>query len=152
MGSVRLGDIIEIPTRNGLAYAQYTHQHPQFGGLIRVFDGLFQERPSDFSRLAESPVRFSVFFPVRGAVRRKTFEIAGRSEIAPHNREFPIFRSGFAEPGHKVSNWWFWDGEREWKVGAITAEQRKLPIREVWNDTMLVQRIESGWSPANDPE
>jgi YD repeat-containing protein len=41
-------------------------------------------------------------------------------------------------------------GEKEWKVGDITAEQRKLPLRGIWNDTLLVERIEAGWSPSND--
>jgi len=42
---VKIGDIIEIPTSKGLAYAQYTHNHkqrPHFGALIRVLDGLFE--------------------------------------------------------------------------------------------------------------
>ena len=46
---VQIGDIIEIPTTKGLAYAQYTHQHPTHGGLIRVFDVLFENRPGNFT-------------------------------------------------------------------------------------------------------
>ncbi|KAB0641126.1 hypothetical protein F7R21_16180 [Burkholderia latens] len=54
-------------------------------------------------------------------------------------------------PTGKVENRWLWDGENEWMVGQITAGQRKLPIREAWNDTMLINRIEEGWLPEKNP-
>src|SRR3954471_5448970 len=111
---VQIGSIIEIQTAKGLAYAQYTHQHPTHGGLIRVFDPLFTNPPSDFSQVADGPVRFSTFFPLRAAVSRNTFKVVGHERIAPGNREFPIFRGGNADPKtKKVAVWWFWDGERE---------------------------------------
>lgn len=47
-----IGDIVEIRTPRGLAYAQYTHEPPQFGSLIRVLPGLYESRPSDPARLA----------------------------------------------------------------------------------------------------
>jgi hypothetical protein len=150
---VQIGDIIEIQTAEGLAYAQYTHQHPTHGGLIRVFDLLFQNRPSDFLAVANTPVRFSTFFPVAAAIRRGIFSVVGHEKIAPDNQSFPVFRNGVADPKtKKVAAWWFWDGEKEWKVGKITPEQRRMPIVEVWNDALLIERIETGWTPANDPE
>ena len=41
-GHPRFGDVIEIATDKGLAYAQYTHEEPRFyGSLIRVLPGVF---------------------------------------------------------------------------------------------------------------
>lgn len=148
MRRAKIGDVIEIPTSKGLAYAQYTHQHRTHGGLIRVFDAVFETRPGDFSEVVKGPVRFSTFFPVRAAVSRGIFKVVAHEKIAPHNQPFPIFRNGVPDPKtKKVAVWWLWDGEKSWKVGEITPEQRKLPIEEVLNDTMLVQRIEEGWRP-----
>ena len=63
-----------------------------------------------------------------------------------------LVRGGVIDPStRKVKVWWLWDGEKEWRVGEITAEQRGLPIRGVWNDTLLIERIESGWTPETDP-
>ena len=76
----RIGDVIEIPTARGLAYAQCTHQHHQYGGLIRVFDRLFEHRPTNFEDLVKGPVRFSTFLPLGAAVRRGIFEIVGHCE------------------------------------------------------------------------
>lgn len=152
MKKAKIGDIIEIPTAKGLAYAQYTHQHPQFGGLIRVFDSLFHSPPTDLAKLVEGPVRFSTFFPVRAAINRGIFKVIGHHDVASWNKPFPIFRGGNADPKTKrVAVWWLWDGEKEWKIGKLTAEQRKLPIHEVLNDTMLIKFIEDGWTPETDP-
>jgi len=151
MKKSKIGDIIEIPTSKGLAYAQYTHQHPQFGGLIRVFDTLQDQRPTDFVSLVNGTVRFSTFFPLQAAVSKKIFSVVGHHDVPASNRQFPLFRCGIADPKtKKVSVWWLWDGEKEWTVGNITPEQRKLPIRSTWNDTMLVERIEEDWRPATD--
>jgi hypothetical protein len=146
-----IGDIIEIPTSDGLAYAQYTHQHATRGGLIRVFEPLFSERPKDFSSLITKPIRFSTFFPVRAAINRGVFKIVAHEQIAPHNQAFPVFRGGSIDPQtKKVHMWWFWDGERSWKVGKITSEHRKLPIEEVWTAPLLIDRIQSGWTSETD--
>jgi hypothetical protein len=51
----------------------------------------------------------------------------------------------------QVTVWWLWDGSREWRVGSLAADQKKLPVRGIWNDTLLVERIESGWLP-DEPE
>jgi len=148
----QIGDIIEIPTSKGLAYAQYTHQHPTHGGLIRVFDSLFENRPEEFSKIVNKSVRFSTFFPLSVAIKRGIFNVVGHEKVALNNQPFPIFRNGIADQKtKKVAVWWFWDGEKEWKVGEITPEQRKMPIVGVWNDTLLIERIENGWTPSNDP-
>jgi hypothetical protein len=153
MSKPKFGDVFEIPTAKGLAYAQYTHQHPQFGGLIRVFDRLFSKRPESFDRLVHEPVRFSTFFPVRAAIMRGSFKIVGHAEIASQNKVFPVFRDGVPDPKtKKVATWWFWDGEKSWKVGEITPEQRKMPIRAIWTDAFLIERIESAWTPGTDKE
>ena len=153
MSKVEIGDILEIPTAKGLAYAQYTHQHRMFGGLIRVFDSIFDSRPDDLSKLANGPVRFSTFLPVKVAVQRDIFKVAGHQEVMLQNKVFPLFRDGVADSKtKKVAIWWLWDGEKEWSIGSLTPEQRQLPIRQTLNDTMLVKLIEDGWTPANDSE
>jgi hypothetical protein len=148
MSKVRIGDILEIPTAKGLAYAQYTHDDSMYGQLIRVLEKTFQRRPADFSETVQGPVQFCVFFPLKAAVRRGIFKIVGQQEVAPSNQVFPTFRSGLPDPQtNKVKTWWFWDGKEEWKVGEITEEQRKMPLSGTINDTLLIEYIETGWRP-----
>ena len=153
---VRIGDIIEIRTSRGLAYAIYTHRHdkpPRYGALLRVFDRLFSSRPDALEEIAKLPVRFSTFFPLQAATNRGLVEVVGNVSVPENLAPFPVFRAaGLPDlKTKKVHAWWLWDGVKEWRVGALTPEQRKLPIRGAVNDTMLVSRIEKDWRPENDP-
>lgn len=147
----KIGDLIEIPTTVGFSYAQYTHKHPQYGALLRVFPGVFEKRPSSYSKILASTPLFSCFFPLNAAIREEIVAIANHGEVPTALQEFPIFRAGAVNPELKrVQTWWLWDGEKEWPIGDLNPDQRKLPIRGVWNDTLLKERIVSGWTPEKD--
>jgi hypothetical protein len=146
-----IGDIIEIPTSNGLCYAHYTHEHRTYGSLIRVFPRFYEVRPVDVQLLVCGDPKFLCFVPIDKSIRHGDFVIVGNAELKSDAKIFPTFRAGMKSPAtDKVENWWFWDGNNEWKVGNITEDQRKMPLRQVWNDTMLLHRIVSGWTPQND--
>jgi hypothetical protein len=152
MARLKIGDIVEIKTGKGLVYAHYTHKHLQYGALLRVFRMFYEVRPSDFTELVTNRPAFMCFFPLGAAVNRSLVSIVGNVVVPPEAQAFPTFRGGVANPPTgKVKVWWLWDGEKEWRVGELTAEQRKLSIRGVWNDTLLIERIESGWTPETDP-
>lgn len=62
----KIGDIIEIPTRLGFAYAQFTHKHSMYGALLRVYNTVYQTRLSLDVIQSVVSVRepdFSMFFP-----------------------------------------------------------------------------------------
>ena len=151
MKRLKIGDIIEIKTTKGVAYAQYTHRHPTYGALIRVFNRIYESSQSEFGSCIAGAPSFSCFFPLGAAVNRKIVQIVATGEVASDLREFPLFRAGVIDPAtKKVELWWIWDGEKEWQIGNLTEEQRKFPIRGVWNDTYLIEKIESGWTPEAD--
>lgn len=152
MARVRMGDVFEIPTDRGVAYAQCTHRHPTYGHLIRALVGLFDARPDDLAVLVRGPARFCTFFPLPAAVRQKIVTLVGNEPIPVEARAFPLFRAGAVDPATgRVDVWWLWDGEREWRVGSLSDAERRLPIRGVWNDTMLRERIVADWTPETDP-
>lgn len=152
MAKLKIGDVVEIMTAKGLFYAQYTHKHKQYGALLRVCRHSFNTRPCNFSELVEEEPAFMCFFPLSAAVDKGIVLIVSNIALPPNAIKFPTFRAGVVDPAtRRVSVWWLWDGENEWRVGDLSAEQRKLPIRGVWNDTLLVERIESGWVPEADP-
>ena len=147
-----IGDVIEIAVAGGLAYAQYTHKHPRYGALIRVLPGVFRGRPERLSDIVEGQTQFLTFFPLGAASARHLVTIVGSFPSPEECRSFPLFRTGVENPStRKVGdNGWLWDGEREWRVGSLTAEQRRLPIRGIINDTLLTERILSGWRSEAD--
>ncbi len=92
-----------------------------------------------------------MFFPLGAAVHQGMFAIVGHEDIPERCRPFPLFKDGIEDTKTgRVSVWWLWDGEREWRVGELTPDQYNLPIRATLNDTMLIQRIVEGWSPADE--
>ena len=84
MRKVKIGDVIEIRTRKGLAYAHYTHKHKQYGALLRVFDSIYDARPSNYTAVVRQRPAFSCFFPLSAAVNKKIVSIIGNSASSRH--------------------------------------------------------------------
>ena len=148
----KVGDVIEIQTPKGLSYAQYTYKHdvpPKYGALLRVFPGFYMKRPNDFSSIVNQNPQIITFFPLGAACNRGIVHVVANKKIPESATKLPTFRTGIPDKYGKVKIWWLWDGVREWKVGKFKKGMEKYPIRGVWNDTLLIQRIAEGWSHEN---
>ena len=152
MTRVRLGEIIEIGRPSGLAYAQYINRRRMYGALLRVYSTIHPARPLNPQGVLNGEVQFVCFFPLQAAVNQDVVTVVAHAPVPPDSTAMPVFRNGVMDPRTgKVAVWWFWDGEAEWQVGALTDAQKRMPILGCWNDTLLVERIVSGWRPENDP-
>ena len=144
----QIGDVIEIETPRGFAYAQYTHNHrdpPRHGELLRVLPGLYTRPRSGFADLVVEQERFWVFFPLGAALNRGIFRIVANEAVPEAKRRFPIF----AALSNDGTIWWLWDGTREWK--ARSPDQRTpRAVDQIWNDTLLIERIADEWTPSED--
>lgn len=151
MARNKIGDLLEIKTSKGISYALYTHQHKKYGFLIRLFRNVYTEPLVTFESVLVNDVQCSFFFPLNIAVRKNIVKVVSNLEIPSELSDFPIFRTGFVNPDlGKVETWWLWDGINEERIGKLSKEQKSLPIRGIWNDTILIERIESGWTPSTD--
>ncbi len=149
----RIGDIVRITTCDGAALAQCTHRHPQFGHLLRVIGAVEPTLAPNAAQIADIAARdaqFVTFFPLGAACARGIAEILGSAPIPTAAKAFPTFRAAMALPTGGRGPWWLWDGEREWRIGSLAPEQRHLPLREVINDTLLVERVLANWRPEAD--
>ena len=149
--SLKIGDIFEIQTPNGFAYLQYTQKDPALGHLIRVLAGNIKQRQKSFKEIASTKELFFVFFPLSAAERRKIVTWVANEEIPAWAKERPMMkkRGGITRDG-KVLNWIITDGTDEQIVKQLTEEQKEYSPEEIWNDTMLVQRICKGWMPRDE--
>jgi hypothetical protein len=151
MAKLRAGDIVEIVTARGKSYAMFTHSHPQYGELLRVWNDHLRETP-DFDWLVRRLPSFTCFFPLVGAVRKGAVKIVGNVQVPDELAGFPVFRNGTPDRLTKeVADWWLWDGIKEWKVGPLTPAIEQAPILGVWNLTLLVERIDGDWQGSRIP-
>jgi len=152
MAKLKIGDVIEIKTARGLVYALYTHKHKQYGALLRVFSRAYASHQDSVPQVVTDSIAFSCFFPLKAAIDQGIVSVVGNVDVPTALTIFPTFRAGVVDPKtQKVAVWWLWDGEKEWRMDGLTQEQRKLSIRGVWNDTLLVERINACWTPETDP-
>jgi hypothetical protein len=145
----KLGDVIEFQVGDGVAYAMYTHEHPEYGSLLRVWNRVHEVGCTDLQTLVQAMPSFTCFFSLRAALSRGIVKIAGHIAIPQNLLSFPIFRTGMVGPDGSVNSWWLWDGNSSLKVGDLTVEQSRLPVRGIWNDTIIVSRVEQGWTDAS---
>jgi hypothetical protein len=145
----RLGDVVRITANNGAAAdAQYTHKNATHGALLRVF-GPAPAGPTPLgdeaaAGMAAQAPQFLAFFPLGAACARGIATIIGNAPLPADATPFPLFRvSGRHLP-------WLWDGEREWRVHEPPPDYAQLPIREIVNDTLLVERAHQGWRHERD--
>jgi hypothetical protein len=141
----KIGDVIEIPTSRGFAYAQVTHRKPSWGFLLRVIEGYWQERPTDFLEVVLKPTRFLTFYPVGSGIHRGVVSHVANVVVPLPYRKFPLFRDRM-HLDH--GDWWLWDGEKEWRLGPdLPPEYRGLSYRLILNDIALVERVTSDYRP-----
>lgn len=137
---VKLGDVLQILTSQGVAYAQVTHKHPEFGYLIRVFSGFYDSKPQYFSAVVESPVQFSAFFMVQSAVNQGLLSVAANVPVPESLQAFPTFRSRNGGSGGSI---WLWSGNESIKLERnLSFEEQKYPTRGIISAPLLVERIE----------
>ncbi|WLD93781.1 hypothetical protein [Alkalihalobacillus sp. AL-G] len=147
MARLKIGDVFEITTTKGKGYFQYVHKDEMMGQLIRLLPNLYEESHIFESELVKEKEMYLVHFPLGSALEQKVVRIKGNYEVP---RDFVLpkkFRSKHTIKGEFVG-WHIIDYEtlaRE-KVQELTNEQKQLSPWGTWNDTLLKERMEHGWT------
>ena len=157
MPKVTPGDVVEVRVSGGYGYVQKVLDHkgsPSYGELVRVFAGRHKKRPNDLIALAAGEEQFVTFLPLSVLVKRGEMAVVGNAPIPKGKRKLPRFKChGAMNPttGH-TEIWWEWDGSRaETRIGPVlTDEQAGFSTSGIINLPLLIERIESGYRPADD--
>jgi hypothetical protein len=140
---VVVGDIIEIPVNNSRCYAHFVYDKPRWGQLLWFYFKLYDHKPREIIATVDGSPDLISLFPLKGSLRAGLTSIVGHRDLDQVRAKFPVFRSGVANPkSGKVDNWWLWNGDREWRVGALTPEQMSFPYRGIINRAFLIDVIE----------
>ncbi|WP_244426532.1 hypothetical protein [Rhizobium sp. PDO1-076] len=142
---VKLGDILQILTSQGVSYAQVTHKNPEYGHLIRVFAGFHPTQPKDHNSVVNAEVQFSAFFPVQSAVNQALLSVVSNIAIPKSLQEFPTFRSRNGGPGGSI---WLWNGDKAVRLEReLSTDELEYPTEGIISAPLLVERIEKGYRP-----
>jgi hypothetical protein len=146
MARIKLGDIFEINTPKGKAYLHYVHLDDTKIAMLRVLQGLYQERPMNFDEIASAKERYLVKFPLGAAHYRKIVQRVGfypaDNFIKPQFMRSPETRRG------ELLGWYIVNTATYHRqlVEKLSPEQKQLSDWAGWNDTLLIERLVSDWS------
>lgn len=146
----RFGDVIEISTPRGLAYAQYATRHPDYGDVIRILPGLFVTRPANLEGLVQE-VGFFAFYPLVVAVSRGMVDVVANIQN-PAGCEGPrkLRRAGARSNEGRALTWVITGENGDYVRENLSLEEKRLPIVAIWNHEMLVQQLASIWHPEQE--
>jgi hypothetical protein len=157
-----VGDIVEIKTPVGFAYAQYTHPSGTTGELVRVLPGLYRNRPSDLAQMARQKEIYFVFYILNYALRADQAEIVSNQPVPEWAKSHPAMRHSAAidETGKTIrwriisaaSRLTLEDLQRTPVLTQLTPEQEKLSIHEIWPHAVMVKQLARGWTPERAEE
>jgi len=120
---------------------------------MRILPGIFSKRQTDFDFLAAQESSYCCFWWVDAAIRDGTVKIVGRAVIPKDHRKMPLFKWGIRNlKTTRISRWNVWDGRTRSSrpVRRLTKEQRQYPLKEIVPIDVVVERIEQGWTPADE--
>jgi hypothetical protein len=150
MSKIQPGDVFKIETQKGKAYMQYCCLGNNGIEFIRVLEGLYSEKPLDVSEIVSSKERYVVQFPVASAKRKKLIFFVGNFPMPKHFAKPRYMRSSHIAGGEFVG-WHIVDTDtlQRKPVSELSFAERKLSPWGIWNDTILREHLEGGWSLDN---
>ena len=149
--TVKVGDIFQILTAEGVCYGQVTHTHPKWKFVVAVFREFFTKEPADFNEVVLQQPQLITTFLIQDGVKRVFFPLVANVDVPPHLRQFPTFRStnNLKDPD---TLWFFWSGGRQIRVERpLTEEEKKYPKGpSLLSAPLLVDMIEKDYRVERD--
>ena len=148
---VKVGDIFQILTSEGVCYGQVINTHSEWDHVIAIFREFFSKHPKNFSDVVNKEPQLITTFLIQYAVRQGLFTLVDNVPVADGLKSFPIFR-GTNNLGDDDTMWFFWNGSEEWKVHRpLTEEEKKYPVGPSFPSApLLIKRIEQDYRVERD--
>src|SRR5579871_3661125 len=110
---IKIGDILEIRTPAGFAYAQYVNRHlrpPKYGDLMRILPGVFARPLTDFSDIVVASGSYCCFWWPSRDVANGSVSIVGNVAVPMEHRRMPMFKWGISSlRDGRVRKWNLWN-------------------------------------------
>jgi hypothetical protein len=147
---VNVGDVLEVRSSRGYSYVQYVGKHPEYGDVIRVFQGCFNARQFDVGSSA-THTAYLAFYSARAAVSQGFAEIVETIPL-PAGTRVPshVRRAGARGTGGEIRTWIIEKDGQEVVKHELTESERQLPIAAIWDHELLTLRISEKWDPSQE--
>ncbi|MBL8695793.1 MAG: hypothetical protein JNJ88_16995 [Planctomycetes bacterium] len=130
----RPGDVLEIRTAKGFAYAVISHIHPAHGALLRVLRGFRRDRPATWDWVALAPLQLSVFCYPTAVFAGNEIVVAHRGAVPASLSAWPQFKA--VKPGAT--------GAAAGVAAVVDLEEEKsIPGAEAGPDAMSLPTLET---------
>lgn len=145
MIKIKIGDIFELQTSKGIAYLYFVHKDSLTGEMIKVLPGLYNSLPANLSELAGQKELYLISFPLAAALKQQLIRIVSNQPVISFSKPKQM-RTEHNVQGIRIG-WHIIDTDT-WQrqlVTALDSEQIKLSPWGIWNDVLLIEKLESGW-------
>lgn len=137
------GDIVEVETAAGPAYAQVTHRHVSYPEVVRALERPASGGRPKLSELAGAETRFTAIVPLGAAMARGAIRATwlGSAALRPADRTFPTFKTPIRDRQGGIAYWWFWDGDGLSYSADPQDDPDRFPTREVLSAERFLARL-----------
>lgn len=153
MIQIQPGDLLRIAANGRFYYALTLDRISMFGGQLCFVLHRVSERPLEADEILARPlVGFCEIVDFIWAKREKRIErIAKKVKVDALNRSVTCFKSTFTTKG-KAEEWKILsrEGEELRRVQKLTTEEKRLPLYERIDDSLMVELVDRQWLPEKD--
>lgn len=149
--TVKIGDVFQILTSEGICYGLVTHTHKKWKFVISVFRDFYGKEPTDFVAVVANTPQITTAFLIQDAVRAGLFSLVAHVELPDHLREFPTFRATNNLKGDDTL-WFFWNGDEQRRVQRpLTEAEKRYPKGpSLPSAPLLIEMIEKDYRVERD--
>ena len=147
--AITSGEVFAIKTSLGFGFLQFIEKSPHQIHRIRVLEPIRQDIHISQEEV-DLPERFTIGFPLSVAHHRKIVERVGQFTI-PKKYVMPTKGRSKHNIGDRFLGWFIVDLstlQRKLKK-KLSASELKLSPEGVWNDTLIIERLEKDWRLEN---
>jgi hypothetical protein len=146
---IKYGDVFKIITTKGFGYFQCVKEtSAKDCEVIRILPGVYKEDEIvDIGELVEKKELYFIQFPLKYAVKKKCVKCVANCKV-PESVIVPkYYRDKHIVRGEFIS-WHIIDSEtfQIHSVEKLSDDEKRLSPAEIWNDTLLAERIAEGWT------
>ena len=144
---LRPGDVLAVDCGSEVGLVGYVGKHPHFGDLLWVLPRLFKAPVASVCSQFDTPGYFQ-FFPATASVRHGLMPKIGF--CAETMKVIPRQWCNMIQTNDDgtVRRWTLCDEHAQLPRETLSWEERTLPVGEIINLPMLVERLRAGWTPA----